>query len=242
MNNGGAGPGFGQAWSNTVNLIGLKASPPSVPGGPVTLIGSPGYTGNVTTPPLFANWTQIHWGSGTTANDSGTTALPSVFLSDATGSGGTNVRALQLPRTGAVGTAYTLTAAIMPLFPIASTPECGIYVSDGTKVITQANGSISGQNIEEVKKYATVSSAPSNLVSTNSTFGLNGFIWMQIKSDTVNRTYSVSTDGINFLPRETETVAGSTLINTESVVGFYVSLNGSTSSAVSLVSWRMTSP
>jgi hypothetical protein len=46
MNAGGAGPGFGQPWSNTVNLTGgLTATPPSTPGGPITLNGTGGAGG-----------------------------------------------------------------------------------------------------------------------------------------------------------------------------------------------------
>jgi hypothetical protein len=203
---------------------------------------SGGYNGNVTRPPLLAAWTQVNWGADTSAANSGTTSLPSVFLTDTTGASN-NIRGLKLARIGSVGAAYTVTAAFAPLFPISSTPECGILITDGTKFITQANGSISGQNIEEVKTYATAASAPSNLVSTDSTFGLNGFIWYQIKSDLTHRTYSVSVDGVNFLARYIETIAGSTMVNTETGMGFYVASTGAAaSSAVSLFSWLQTSP
>lgn len=215
------------------------------PGNGSTDVGASngGIVGNVTAPPLFASWTQVNWIGSTSGANSGGQGLPTVYLFDAWGGGtGQPIRGLSLARIGAVGASYTLTAAILPLFPIASTPECGIYVSDGTKLIAFANGSTSGNNINEVKTYATVSSSPSNLTSSNSTFGCNAFVWYQIKSDTVHRTYSVSVDGYNFLPRLVETIAASTLINTETVMGCYVAPVSTAGTGITIASWLQTSP
>jgi hypothetical protein len=201
-----------------------------------------GLIGNVMRPPLNATWTQVNFlGASTSSADSGNAALRTVYLNDLWGGGsGQPVRGLKQARIGSVGTSYTLTAAIMPLFPIASTPECGIFITDGTKLIAFANGSTSGNNINEVKTYATVNSAPSNLVSSNSTFGCNGFVWYRIQSDTVHRTYSVSVDGFNYIARFVETIAGSTMVNTETGMGFYVAPVSTSGTGCTLASWLQT--
>jgi hypothetical protein len=203
-----------------------------------------GVVGNVVIPPVNASWSQVNFlTASTTSANSGSIGLPTVFLNDIYGGGsGQPVRGLSIARTGSVGTSYTLSAAIIPLLPIASTPEVGIFISDGTKLITFANGSTSGNNINEVKTYATVSASPSNLYSANSTFGENGYIWYQIKSDTTHRTYSVSTDGYNYLARYTETISGSTLVNTETVFGFYTAPVNTSGAGITLASWNATDP
>jgi hypothetical protein len=208
-----------------------------------------GLVGNIYNPPLFSAWTQVEWISSTSGFNSGNVTLPTVFLQDLYGGGtGQPIRGLQLSRPAnpdggtAINTPYTLTTAITPLLPFASTPECGLFISDGTKFIAFANGSTAGNNILEIKTYATYSSAPSNLLSQDSTFGENGFIWYQIKSDTVHRTYNISNDGWNYLTRYTETISGSTLANTEAYFGFYVAPVNTNGTGVTLASWNATSP
>lgn len=205
---------------------------------------SGGVVGNITTPPVLSSWTQLNFlGGSTTSANSGNSVLPTVFLRDIWGGGtGQPIRGLQLARVGSVGTSYTLTVAFTPLLPIASTPECGIFVSDGTKLIVFANGSTSGNNINEVKTYASVTATPSNLDSTSSTFGENGFIWYQIQSDTVHRVYSISNDSFNFITRFTETISGSTLVNTESEMGFYVAPVNTNGTGITIASWLQTDP
>jgi hypothetical protein len=169
-------------------------------------------------------------------------------LQDATPAGGGAVRGLHVARTGAVGSAYTLSADLCFLFPqngnSANVAEAGMFVSDGTKLITHTMGLIgaSGTVINEQKTFATPNTAPANLQSQNAGFATQGLFRMRITSDTVHRNYEFSWDGVNYQTRLTELIATSTLVNTETVVGFYVALNGTPVCAVTLAGWDETSP
>jgi hypothetical protein len=209
------------------------------------------FSGQLNAPPVLSNWTQVNWGSGTSAANSGTSNVPSIYLADTyAGSSGQPVRALTIPRVGSVGSSYTLTAAFMPLYvpgdiSTSLAPEVGIFVSNGTALIMLANGQFNADNVIGVKKFTNFNTGAGNILGEESSgFGLNGLMCYRIVSNLTTRSYQYSIDLVNWLTVATDTISGSILPNTETVMGFATLTQSATGAPVgiSLLSWLQTSP
>jgi hypothetical protein len=150
--------------------------------------GTPG-----TQPPAAVNWTSIATGS-TIADSAGALYI-----------GGTTSVALQgetIPRVGATGDPYTLTAClkIMPyLDGVSGQDFYGIGFTDGTKyVLFGLEFNLSGVCTIGVWTYATAASQPSNVTFTPWFHAPSANVILQIKNDGSNRSYAVSYDGVHF--------------------------------------------
>jgi len=166
------------------------------------------------TPPVLANFTNIN----TIVATSGTVWGDTAITVTAAATGSINVRALV---KAAPATPYTVTIAILPMFINAQYVVMGPVFrqsSDG-KLIQFGMGYESGANLPwEVLGYRMTS--PTVYASQFTTLDITAPIsplWMRIADNGTNRIFSMSPDGVTFLPVFTE---GRTSFLTANQVGF----------------------
>lgn len=190
--------------------------------------------GKKVTPPVLGDFTWTNQGSATTVTTNG-----GIYLS--TPNEADNNRFLRLAYPSAP---FTRTLCCIPHVPIgtAGYPNCGIVITDGTKVISLGVGwrqdATAGPNnvrgsFFEVIRWSTVSTFNAeSFVYPGSYFAP---IWLRFNDNNTDRLYQVSYDGTNFTEVFSET---RTNYFTPTHIGFYVnSAGGSIYTGITVLGW-----
>ena len=180
-----------------------------------------GDPGTIVAPPLAASWSHLNFGGGTTLTNSGSTAFPTVYLSDFSGGGQNNSHAAYVATAGS-----TYTTIIAFRGNMSGTAGIAEMITDGTKLISFVFFTSGGVGQLEVYDAATATSSPTALQAQTATdISINARTWMRIKNDGANRHYQISSDGVNWLPDFFSHASGTFL--TETGVGILIIPNSS---------------
>lgn len=163
------------------------------------------------------------------------TSGKSLFLLAPT-SAGDNIRGQEI---SAPSTPWSITIAMAPLIPGAlnNYALAGLYVSDGTKLVTAAvsnanYGSLAGFG---VATFSSVSAYNSTVSAPGISLGLP-FLILKVLNDGTNLKWYTSIDGTNFVLLYTSTVTN--YLSAASFVGWMVNCSNSTyPAAAQLLSW-----
>jgi hypothetical protein len=205
--------------------------------------------GTIYAPPLAANWTHRNFGSGTSVVDVGRPGFSAIYLSDYTTGTSNNVHGVELALPNTVGQPYSVTAGYWPnLLPDNTgghNSTAGIYVTDGTKLITFQYvyvGSSMQMQVQTYNSATSINGAPT--VNPQFNFGINARCWVKIQVTGGNRNFSFATDGADFIPASAYLSQADTvwINNAEIAAGAHVIANGSAGAGITVFSWHMTAP
>lgn len=209
---------------------------------------SSGDEGTIVAPPTIASstWTDINFGSGTTAVDSGRAGFTTVYLSDFTTGGAEVIRGISQPLSSAV---YTFTARVRPLLYPANNSSAGIGITDGTKHIVIQLTFVSGGVDIQVVKFTNSTTFSANYYANPWNIGQNAPFWLRIKNDGTHRNMNYSSDGVNYFPATIGSsstwptyTSATDFITTETAASLIIDPLNGTGSGVTVESWQITYP
>lgn len=182
------------------------------------------------TQPVDGDFAWVNQGGATVSATKGGIFL----LAPTSGTDNLRVRIQSAPATP-----YTVTAAILPLFPFQDFYAAGlVFRESGTGELANfaiaSNSSVSTTSMSLfVGKYNSPTSFSATY--TNVDWKNYGVLWLRIADDGANRICSVSNDGQNFLQIHT---VGRTDFLTADQIGFYMQVVNTTyTGGVLLLSW-----
>lgn len=212
-----------------LNLIAgpnIVLSPDSKGGVTVSGLGSSGYVGYgsefpITDPTLTA-FTWRNQGSATVAS-----RTRSLFLT-APAVAGTNVRGREI---SAPAPPVSITICLVPQLHAQNFNQCGLYVTDGTKLIEMAVGV---GTFLIVQSLATVTSSGSALSNPGRVPGSP--VFLKVVDDGVNLSWYWSTNGVDFF--QVYSAGRTAYLSSIAAIGFFAdSENASWPCGINLLSW-----
>lgn len=175
------------------------------------------------TRPTDSGYSWTNQGSATVT----TTAGHLVFFCPANGSDSVRLRGKSTPSTP-----YSLTMCATFTSSGSSVWFGGLYVSDGTKLVTYGVG-VGGSNFGSIAVYkwnstTSFNSFPVELNLVNYMHLTGRQVWLKFRDDGTNRIFSIGNDGQNWYPVFTET---RTTFLTATSYGYCMNRNNSTDDA-----------
>jgi hypothetical protein len=174
------------------------------------------------------------WRNQGTATKS--TANGGVYV-EAAAAAGTNLKGREI---AAPATPYTITGAFLANARSLDFVNCGLYFANAgagtiSRLAIVANSGVNSGWAIQADKLTSATVFSASYASEPFPQGRSGLIWFRIADDGVNRIYSWSADGFNFI---TFFSVGRTDFLTADLVGFYVESGSATAKAgIFLAHW-----